>query len=86
MRADPLLVVVAGMVLSAPVLLQTLAQDLMPMETALARMGMLLAVAWCGVAALGALLRATAETPRRVESRPAQASDERAAAPETDVP
>jgi hypothetical protein len=59
MRTDPLLVAVLAAVLSVPVLLGSLAQDLMPLETALLRCGVVVLVTWLGTAALALLLRAT---------------------------
>jgi hypothetical protein len=81
MRADPLLVLLTGTLLSTPVLAQTILNDRMPLETAATRVAIILALTWCGVAVLGALLRATNEAPEAVEAR----SDEPTDAPGADV-
>ncbi|HET9421705.1 MAG TPA: hypothetical protein VFO49_11250 [Nocardioides sp.] len=82
MRADPLLVVLTATLLSAPVLVQTILNDRMPLETAATRVAIILALTWCGVAVLGALLRATTEIPEVVEVR----SDDQPDTPARDVP
>lgn len=74
MRADPLLVAVTASLLSVPVLVEALAGDRLPVGTALTRVAVLVVLSWVGVAALGALLRATAEPPAaqpgRTEEQP----------------
>jgi hypothetical protein len=58
-RTDPLLVAVLAAMISVPVVLESLANDRMPLETALGRCVVILLVTWLGTAALGLLLRAT---------------------------